>query len=362
VGRERTVLFVVPAGATSLTAIPIPFPREDLEKRVGRFRRLIRHARPDGAVETALVKEARDLFRDLLGPASPLLQDARRLLVCPDGPLHTLPFAALVVGTSAEPPRYLVEWKPVHTAVSATAYAELKRPGPRSEPRRLELVAFGDPRYPTRADAIASRDPVLRSALKKGLGFEPLPSTRREVEEITEPYGDRARRYLGDEATEERAKSIGNDVRYVHFACHAQIDEASPLSSALVLTIPPAGEAGRDNGLLQAWEILDGVRIDADLVTLSACETALGREAGGEGLVSLTRAFQYAGARSVLASLWKVADESTAELMKRFYRHLGQGLPTDESLRAAQRELLHDGGRFAHPFAWAGFQLAGDWK
>ena len=114
--------------------------------------------------------------------------------------------------------------------------------------------------------------------------------------------------YLGRDATEGHAKALGKDVRYVHFACHGLLDERFPLSSALVAA--DRGTGG-DNGLLEAWEIFEKVRLDADLVTLSACETALGKEMGGEGLVGLTRAFQYAGARSVLASLWTVADEST---------------------------------------------------
>src|SRR5262249_37697367 len=162
-------------------------------------------------------------------------------------------------------------------------------------------------------------------------------------------------------------------------ACHGLIDERFPLNSALALTVPERPAAGQDNGLLQAWEIFESVRLDAELVTLSACDTALGREMGGEGLLGLTRAFQYAGARSVLASLWKVSDASTAVLMERFYAGLHEGLPKDEALRAAQLALLQsaaqplDGGlraanetaagsEGADPFFWAGFVLAGDWR
>ena len=102
-------------------------------------------------------------------------------------------------------------------------------------------------------------------------------------------------------------------------------------------------------------------RLDADLVTLSACDSGLGKEMGGEGLIGLVRAFQFAGARSVLASLWSVADVSTADLMKRFYGHLRAGKPKDEALRAAQVELIHSPTYF-HPYHWAAFQLFGDWK
>ena len=136
--------------------------------------------------------------------------------------------------------------------------------------------------------------------------------------------------------------------------------------------MPERPSEGQANGLLQAWEIFEQMRIDADLVTLSACETGLGKEMGGEGLIGLTRAFQYAGARSVLASLWSVGDESTAELMTRFYRHLRAGKTKDDALRTAQLELIRmrvapaTAGRttptISHPFHWAAFQLIGDWR
>jgi CHAT domain-containing protein len=150
-------------------------------------------------------------------------------------------------------------------------------------------------------------------------------------------------------------------VRYLHFACHGLLDERLPLNSALALTIPERPVEGQDNGLLQAWEIFEQMRIDADLVTLSACDTALGKEMGGEGLVGLVRAFQYAGARSVLASLWGVADESTAELMRRFYGHLKAGKAKDEALQAAQIEVMRTPG-LSHPFHWGAFEIIGDWR
>jgi CHAT domain-containing protein len=166
---------------------------------------------------------------------------------------------------------------------------------------------------------------------------------------------------LGAEATEERAKAIGKDVRYLHFATHGLLDEQSPLSSALALTPPGDAAEGRDNGLLQAWEIFERVRLDADLVVLSACQTGLGKEMGGEGLVGLTRAFQYAGARSVLASLWSVADTSTADLMTKFYSFLRHGRSKDDALRRAQVALIKS-AEYSDPFYWAPFVLTGDWR
>jgi CHAT domain-containing protein len=134
-----------------------------------------------------------------------------------------------------------------------------------------------------------------------------------------------------------------------------------PLNSSLALTLPEHPLPGQENGLLQAWEIFEQVRIDADLVTLSACNTALGKDMGGEGLVGLTRAFQFAGARSVLASLWAVGDESTASFMPRFYRRFRDGLTKDEALRQTQIEWIRS-TRTAHPIHWAAFQLIGDYR
>jgi CHAT domain-containing protein len=179
--------------------------------------------------------------------------------------------------------------------------------------------------------------------------------------------------YVGENATEEHAKA-SRRVRILHFATHGYMDDQLPLSSALVLSIPEDLAPGRDNGLLQAWEIFESVRLDADLVVLSACRSGLGKELSGEGLIGLTRAFQYAGARSVAATQWDVADQVTPVLMERFYQGLVAGLPKDEALQAAQMDLIRRpvsliaaSGRpievdASAPFFWAAFQLLGDWR
>ena len=348
VGRERSFLFVVsPRG--KLDVFPLEIGDEALRRRAGAFLNLLR--RPDSD-RTVLARQGRELYDLLLRPAEARIAGARRLLVSPDGPLHALPFGALV-----RRGRYLAEDKPLHTVLSATVYAEIRksRHEGRSAPQ-VSLAAFGDPNYPGRLPD----HPDVRAALDRGLALTPLPSTREEVRDIAALY-PQAQAFLGPEATEERAKSIGQDTRYVHFACHGLLDERFPLNSSLALTIPENLGEGQENGLLQAWEIFDGMRLDADLVTLSACDSGLGQEMGGEGLLGLTRAFQYAGARSVLASLWSVSDASAAELMKCFYGHLRQGKSKDEALRSAQAELLRDRD-LAHPYYWAAFQLTGDWR
>jgi CHAT domain-containing protein len=178
-------------------------------------------------------------------------------------------------------------------------------------------------------------------------------------------FGGKAHLFLDTDATEAAARREIASASLAHFATHAVVDEALPLDSALVLS-----PSGGDEGLLQAWEIAEQVKLTSDLVVLSACETARGGDRGGEGVLGLVRALQVAGARSVVASLWRVDDESTAELMGRFYSALATGMPRDEALRQAQLELLRgeveierDGRKVAlrtsEPRHWAPFVLIG---
>jgi CHAT domain-containing protein len=398
-GPSRGFLFVVgPAGPDRPAVFqvhPLPIGRDELRRRVEAFVGLVQDPHPGPETTAALREQGLALYRLLVEPAEPLLASASRLLICPDGPLHALPFAALVrrlePGSAPEgppTPHYLVEDWPMHESISATVYAELlaRRAAP-GTPASPQVAAFGDPRYPALAAAseASAAEPRLRAVLRRGLALEPLPATRLEVEAISGLYGAQAATYLGKQASEEAAKSLPSGTSIVHFATHGLLDERFPLDSALALSIPEPWNEGQDNGLLQAWEVFEQLRLDAELVVLSACRSALGAEMGGEGLISLTRAFQYAGARSVIASLWSVSDQSTAELMRRFYGHLKAGLPKDQALRAAQVELIHAAARqqdtarrgigglaptapeaaapdLGSPFRWAGFVLSGDWR
>lgn len=373
VGKDATLLFVVQpatASAGGLSVVSIPLGAAALGERVRSFRQALAVGADSGRGVARIEQGqgldadpiASDLYQALIGPAEHLLERSQRLLVSADGPLQLLPFAALVRGTGRTR-QYLVEWKPIHVVVSGTVYAELRKTRRNGDDRAARLIAFGDPQYPRGAGDTEARprSVEVRAALRGGARLEPLPFTRDEVDAITGLFPGTNRKYLGSEATEERTKELDKDAKIVHFACHGIVDERAPINSALALTIPEDPREGQDNGLLQAWEIIERVRFDADLVTLSACETALGKDLGGEGLVGLTRAFQYAGARTVLASLWSVADESTARLMMEFYGHLKTGETKDEALRSAQVALMRD-PKTAHPFHWAAFQVVGDWK
>jgi len=352
-GAAETRVYAVGPEPDDFAVVPIGGTADEVRSEVRRFRDVLQ-TRRTGIERTTVIAASRRLGDRLLRPVAEQLRRAERLLVVPDGALHVVPFSALQDPT--RPGHYLVESKAIEVVPSVTLYDTLARAASaRSGP--IRAVGFGDPAYPVSAPTGGS-GPALTRAQAAGLSLHALPATRDEVAALRTLARD-AQLWTGAAATEEKAKAIPRDTRFVHFACHGFLDERLPLESGLALAMPERAAQGGDNGFLQAWEVFEGLRIDADQVTLSACQTGLGRDLAGEGLMGLTWAFLYAGARSVLASLWEVSDESTADLMKRLYRHLANGLPRAEALRRAQVELV---GRRAtsSPYYWAAFTLIGD--
>jgi CHAT domain-containing protein len=190
-----------------------------------------------------------------------------------------------------------------------------------------------------------------------------LPLAREEAESILglAPESERLGA-LGFDAS----KATANDpklaqYRILHFATHGLLDSAHPELSGVVLSLVDPDGCPRD-GFLRLHEIYN-LKLPADLVVLSACQTGLGKEIRGEGLVGLTRGFMYAGAKSVVASLWKIDDRATAALMKRFYEGMlgAARLTSAEALRKAQIEMWKT-GNWNHPYYWAAFVLQGEWK
>jgi CHAT domain-containing protein/Tfp pilus assembly protein PilF len=347
VGPERGRVYAVGPGPDDFAVLPLPDGDAALRAAVRRFRESVDAHR--GSLGREQDDAARRLSALLLAPAAGPLARSTEVLIAPDGPLYLLPWAALPSPLDGRP---LVTSKAMHVVSSVTLYETLSRPT--AVDAHPQVVGFGDPAYATGGQHDrAGLPPRARSS---GLRLDPLPASRREVAALRSLRSD-ARLLLGPEASETQAKALGRDARYVHFACHGYLDERFPLESGLALATPRDRRDG-DNGFLQAWEVFETVRLDADLVTLSACSTGLGEEMGGEGLLGLTWAFQYAGARSVLASLWEVDDEATATLMTHFYRYLAAGVPKAEALRRAQVALLQKRTTSA-PYFWAGFTLIG---
>jgi CHAT domain-containing protein len=193
------------------------------------------------------------------------------------------------------------------------------------------------------------------------MALESLPSTRKEAEALAALAPGEVTLHLGLAASREAALASDlRDYRIVHFATHAVADTQNPELSGLVLSQVDAEGQPRE-GFLGLSDIYD-LDLDADLVVLSGCQTALGKEVRGEGLMGLTRGFQYAGVPRVVASLWRVQDRATSELMTRFYRAMWRDqLSPAAALSKAQRSLRRE-PRYRNPYFWAGFMLQGDWR
>jgi CHAT domain-containing protein/tetratricopeptide (TPR) repeat protein len=292
------------------------------------------------------------LYQKLFQPLEPHLTGARKLIIVPDGALAYLPFETLAGepkhAAAAAP--YLIERFAISYAPSASALAALR--ALRQNAAANGIVAFGDPVYSKDESATAN-------AIERGYDFRQLPYTRNEVNGIAALFPPNERRvFLGAAAQEANLKAEPlSQYRYVHFATHALIDEERPARSGIVLSI---AADSKEDGALQMAEVLR-LKLNADLVTLSACRTGLGQLLKGEGIIGLTRAFLYAGAESVVVSLWNVNDIATATLMKAFYKNLQQGLSKDEALRQAKLALIRgQQPAWRHPYYWAPFVLVGD--
>lgn len=252
----------------------------------------------------------------------------------PDGLLHYLPFEALIHNE-----HYLVEDHEISYVPSASILVQGQHSkGDAETGDRMELLAFGDPIFGPELQASVTKKPrsgridVMRNArASRGFQLPPLPRTRDEVQYIASLFpADRTTLYLGKDSTEDAVKRESlRRYRRLHFATHSLIDEVSPSRSAVVLTLDP-----EDDGFLDVNEISE-LDLDCDLVVLSACQTGRGQLLSGEGIVGLSRAFLYAGARSVVVSLWSVSDISTGHLMKTFYQHLAGNLGNAAALRLA---------------------------
>lgn len=324
-----------------------------------------------------------ELSRLVLAPARAALQ-GKRVAIVADGALQFVPFAALPL--DGEP---LIRRAEVVHLPSATTLALLRRdqssrssaaklvavfadPGPSAadprvaaaSPRRVSSGSARAPAVGTAAPLTAPQRPELTRVIREaGLSrLARLPFTRREARLIASLAGPSdASIALGFDASRDRAASGGLDqYRIVHFATHGLVNDLHPDLSGLVLSL--VDRQGRpQDGFLRLHDIYN-LRLNADLVVLSACRTALGQEIRGEGLVGLVRGFMYAGSPRVVASLWDVRDDATTELMHRFYAAMiRDGLTPAAALRTAQLSMSKH-PRWRAPYFWAGFALQGDWR
>jgi CHAT domain-containing protein len=321
-------------------------------------------------------QSASKLGKMLFGPVERVVE-GKRLVVVADGALQYVPFAALGMPDAAIT-RHEIVYVPSASALLSLSGVVSSRARP---PKTLAV--FADPVFDQSDDRVATKmarasadqgprsresdfelplDVALRDA-DMGGAMARLPFTRREANAILSLIPEMKRKVALD-FDASRAAALSKemaDYRIVHFATHTLLDSRRPEFSGIVLSLVDRSGKQQD-GFLAATEVFN-LRLRADLVVLSGCRTALGQDVRGEGLVGLTRGFMYAGASRVVASLWKVDDAATAELMKRFYEEMfgPRKLRPAAALREAQLALART-KRWSAPYFWAAFVLHGEWN
>ncbi|NOZ86864.1 MAG: CHAT domain-containing protein [Deltaproteobacteria bacterium] len=309
----------------SLYSKRIEVGREEIRKKVQAFRK-------DIQTFSDTDKDARRLYDILVKPVQAIISDARQLCIVPHGLLHYLPFAAL-----KGPSGYIGAKYPVFYAPSASVLKYIDSGG-----QKEHMVARDNAGY-TQLKVLAVGNPELGDA-----SFD-LPFAEKEVKAISFSF-ENTKILIRKKATKHLVEELAPKYDAIHLGCHGEFNPKSPLFSRLVLA-----PDDHDDGYLTVSEIFD-LNLHARLVTLSACQTGLEAIRGGDELVGLNRAFIFAGARSIISSLWRVSDVATAVLVKRFYRYLSQGRTEAEALKEAQ-DIVRK--YFPHPAYWAAFRLVG---
>jgi CHAT domain-containing protein/tetratricopeptide (TPR) repeat protein len=380
VGDERSYVWAVTRREIFSYELP---PRAEIEAAARKFRELLtanqpqsnetfqQHEQRVGEARAQFPEVALSLSNMLITPVHQHLT-AKRLLIVPDGALHFVPFQALPV--PAGPPHgermplllnYEIVYEPSASALAYVRDGHTRPAGPKS------IAVFANPVFDaddSRVTTKPARDqanpdqtlgPVFRDLELFEGRFRALPASRDEAEAIMSfaPWGT-GLKVMGFDANRAAVtKPELAEYRIVHFATHGVVDYENPALSGLVLSLVDR-EGQPQNGFLSLNDIYN-LRLSASLVVLSACNTGLGKEIKGEGLIGLTRGFMYAGAGGVAASLWKVDDEATAELMTRFYEGMfKKGLRPSAAMREAQLWMRQQ-RRWQEPYFWAAFIIQG---
>ena len=342
----------------SLRVFPLP-PRAVIDAA---SQRVIRSLTDKKRTDMEFASAAAELSRLILAPLGPL-RTGQRLLIVSDGALNLVPFSALPDPGKAG--AYLFSNHEIVRLPSASALATMRQlVATRKERPRQGIAILADPLFgknDVRAATTANPESLQRTLTATDVVLSRLPFSQGEAQAIRKVAPAGSRLLTGAEAN--RALVMRGDLsnyRIIHFATHGLVNTDEPSLSGLVLSL--VDDKGRSqDGFLRLHDIYN-LRLNAELVVLSACQTAVGPNVNGEGVMSLSRGFFYAGTPRVISSLWKVDDRATAELMGAFYRNLFVNkVPPAASLRAAQLEM-QSGKQFASPYYWAAFELQGEWK
>ena len=379
-GEHRSYLWLVSASQIKSYELPGRALIEASAKQVDNLVSSNEAVFPEGKKE--YWKKSAALSQMILGPAAGQLLD-KRLLIVAEGALQYVPFSALPIprtaprntGSRIARPVPMFAEHEIISFPSVSVVAAMRAELATRKPAGKGIAVFADPVFdtdderlqPASNNATSSqsqvREPILRGVLREfkryGVRLDRLKNSRAEADAIRS-MSTEAKINLDFDANLQNAKSADlGSYRIVHFATHGLLDSNQPDLSCIALSLVDA-HGGKQDGFLLLNDIYN-LKLSADLVVLSACSTALGKDIKGEGLVGLTRGFMYAGAARVMASLWNVDDQRTAELMKHFYEKvLKEKMQPAAALRAAQLEMWRS--KYNSPYYWGAFVLQGEWR
>jgi WD40 repeat protein/CHAT domain-containing protein len=368
-GEDSSYLWAVTK--TSITSYVLP-KQSEIEAAVEPFRESVTKN------SAANLDSGLALSQMLLAPVANQLSN-KRLLIVPDGLLQYVPFAALPVPSSPTNP--LLVQNEIVTLPSISTVAIQRRQLQNRSPVAKTVAAIADPVFTSQDERITGNPPAqtpdtlsnrnLNRAARNSLGlgeggggklFDRLRYTRNEADRILALVPE-AQRFQAFDFNASRQIATNPDLaqyQIIHFATHGLLDPVNPELSGIVLSLYDQKGQSQD-GFLRLHDIFN-LNLPAELVVLSACETGLGENVKGEGLVGLTRGFMYAGSRRVVVSLWNVNDVATSEVMAKFYQKmLTEGQNPVSALRAAQVEMWKS-QQWSSPYYWAAFTVQGDWR
>lgn len=362
-GEKRSFLWLVTNDSIKFYQLP---KREDIEQTARKFYDLT--VRNDKNEQNDLERTSQKLNDILLSKVLDGIKE-KRLAIVADGLLQYLPFSALQNSYKS----YLADKNEIIILPSASVLSQLRDNPQNSEPENKTIAIFADPVFDVQDSRIAKNfndrqneeNTALAKVLRDFRVGETLPrllASREEARNISNLIDkNKVDVEMDFEANLENIeKSNLKDYRIIHFATHGLLNSMRPELSGLVFSLyDKNGE--KQNGFLSLNDIYN-LDLSSDLIVLSACQTALGKDVRGEGLIGMSRGFLYAGSNRIVASLWKVDDSATAEFMKRFYtNHLQNGMPASKALQQTKIEMKKI-KRYNSPYYWSAFTLLGDWK
>jgi len=373
-GPSRSYLWVVTS--TGLTSYELP-KQADIETAARNFRDAVTNP-THRDIPQQVAEASSNLGKLILQPAAAQLGN-KRLLIVPDGVLHYTPFPALTIsqtpGQNTNVP--LIAEHEVITLPSASSLAILRQNYGDRTPASKTLAILADPVFSPDDERIkgkitqattekleANNLGLNRSLRASEIAWPPkrLPFTRQEAQTISSLFPSASSSQIFDFDASRTTATDGNLVNYqiIHLATHGLANSKNPELSGIVMSMVD-DKGNIVNGFLRLTDIFN-LKLAANLVVLSACQSGMGQNVKGEGMVGLTRGFMYAGAQRVAVSLWSVDDEGTAVLMQKFYQKmLQQKLAPAAALRAAQIEMMQE-EKWKSPYYWAAFTLQGEWK